>query len=53
MLAGHGIPKLVFLDNGPEFTSLEFRKFSANWDFEQDTSSPGFAQLNGMVDRTM
>ena len=53
MFARPGIPKLVFSDNGPEFISLEFRKFSANWDFEHDTASPEFAQSNGMVKRTI
>ena len=48
-----GIPKLVFSDNGLEFTSLEFTKFSANWYFEHDTSSPEFAHANGMVWRTI
>ena len=32
MFARHGIPKLVFSNNGLEFTSLEFIKFSTNWD---------------------
>ena len=36
MCARHGIPKLVFSDYGPELTSLEFRKFSANRNFEHD-----------------
>ena len=31
MLARHGILKLVFSDKGPEFASLEFRKFSPNF----------------------
>ena len=51
IFARHGIPKLVFSDNGLEFTSLEFRKFLANWDFEHDTSIPEFAQSNGTVER--
>ena len=46
-------PKLVFSDNGPEFTSLEFRKFSPNWDIEHDTSILEFVQSNGMVERTI
>lgn len=31
---------------------LEFRKFSAKWDFKQDISSPEFAQSNDMMKRT-
>ena len=51
MFARHGIPKLVFSDNGPEFPSLEFRKFSANWDFEvqihhlRNTNQPQLKQM--------
>ena len=36
MFSGHDIPEQIFSDNDPKFTSLEFRKFSANWDFEHD-----------------
>ena len=46
-------PHTSFSDNGLEFTVLEFRKFSANWDFEYDTSSQKFAQLNSMVEKTI
>ena len=53
MFARHGIPKLVFSDNGLEFASLEFRKFPANWDFEHDTNSPEFALSNSTVERTI
>ena len=51
MFARYGIPKLVFSDNGPEFPSLECRKFSADWYFEHDTSSPEFARSDVMVER--
>ena len=51
MFTRHRIPKLIISDNGPEFTSIEFRKFSANLDFEHDTSSTEFAKSNGMVER--
>ena len=53
MFVRHGIPTLAFSDNGPEFTSLKFIKFSANWDFEHDTTYPEFLQSNGMVERTI
>ena len=53
MFARHEITKLVFSDNGPKFASLEFRKFSASWDFEYDTSSPEFVKSNSMVERTI
>ena len=53
MFVRHGISKLVFSHNGLEFTSLEFRNFSANWDFEHDISSPELAQSNGMAEKTI
>ena len=49
--AKFGIPKTVFSDNGPQFTSNEYKLFSKQWDFVHDTSSPEFAQSNGFVER--
>ena len=43
-------PKTVFSDNGPQFTSNEYKLFSKQWDFVHDTS-PEFAQSNGFVER--
>ena len=53
VFARHGIPKVVFNDNGPEFDSLEYKDFSKRWDFVHDTSSPKFPQSNGQVERTI
>jgi beta-lactamase class D len=39
----------VISDNGPQFLSLEFQKFSKEWDFEQSTRSPGKRKGNGKV----
>ncbi|KAL9976620.1 hypothetical protein ACROYT_G013942 [Oculina patagonica] len=44
--ARHGIPNTVFSDNGPQFDSEEFRRFSRDWEFHHVTSSPGHAQSN-------
>ena len=49
--AKFGIPKTVFSDNGPQFTSSEYTLFSKQWDFVHDMSSPEFAQSNGFVKR--
>ena len=48
--ARHGIPDTVMSDNGPQFDSEEFRKFAKAWEFDHVTSSPGYAQSNGMVE---
>ena len=42
MFARHGIPKVVFGDNSPEFDSLEYKGFSKRWDFVHDTSALDF-----------
>ena len=47
----HGIPKILFSDNGPEYSSREFGHFSSAWDFFHDSSSPEYPQSNGLVER--
>ena len=48
--ATHGVPELIFSDNGPQFDCGEFKKFAAEYDFSHDTSSPGFPQANGAAE---
>ena len=47
IFARHGIPKVVFSDNGPQYSSLE------SWDFIHKTSSPEFPQSSGFVERAI
>ena len=47
----HGIPKEVYSDNGPQFTSHEFKEFTTTWDFIHRTSSPEYSKSNGLVER--
>ena len=53
IFARHGIPKVVFSDNGPQYSSREFRKFSKSWDFIHKTSCPEFPQSNRFVERAI
>ena len=53
IFAQHDIPKVVFSDNGPEYTSHEFEKLSKSWDFIHKTSSPEFPQSDGFVERAI
>ena len=43
----YGIPQTVRSDNGPQYSSEEFSKFAAEYNFYHETSSPHFAQSNG------
>jgi hypothetical protein len=47
IFATHGIPEVITSDNGPQFQCKEFREFAREYDFQHQTSSPGFPQANG------
>ena len=51
ILNRYGIPKLIFSDNGPEFTARPYTQFTTSWDIEHNTSSPEFPRSNGHVER--
>ncbi|KAF2878627.1 hypothetical protein ILUMI_27549 [Ignelater luminosus] len=53
IFARHGIPDVVMSDNGPQFTSKLFKKFSQEWEFQHITSSPLYPQSNGLVERNV
>ena len=46
-----GIPQEVISDNGPEYSSYEFKNFSKIWNFKHTTTSPTYPQSNGCVER--
>lgn len=53
IFARHGIPDVVFSDNGPQYSSAEFKDFAESWEFTHIASSPGHAQSNGQAERTV
>ena len=52
-MSRHGIPEILYSDNGPKFSSLEFRQFAKSYQFQHVTSSPRFPQSNGLAERTV
>ena len=51
IFARHGIPTEVVSDNSPEYSSKEFARFAAEWDFKHTTSSPRYPQSNGLAEK--
>ena len=51
IFARHGIPEVVMSDNGPQYSSQEFKDFAADYNFKHITSSPNFPQSNGQAER--
>ena len=48
IFAHFGIPRVVISDNGPQFSSTDFKNFAKSWDLEHKTSSPEYPKANGM-----
>lgn len=41
----------VVSDNGPQFSSLDYRDFAETYGFEHVTSSPLYPQSNGLAEK--
>lgn len=53
VIARFGIPEILRSDNGPQFAAHDFARFAEDYVFKHVTSSPGFRQSNGEVERTV
>ncbi|KAL1446090.1 hypothetical protein WDU94_005684 [Cyamophila willieti] len=47
IFARHGIPQIVVSDNGPQFSSQDFKQFARKYEFQHITSSPMYPRSNG------
>jgi hypothetical protein len=53
VFARHGIPKVVYSDNGPQYTSHEFKEFAENYQFDHKTVSARYPQSNGLAEKNV
>ncbi|XP_026074998.1 uncharacterized protein K02A2.6-like [Carassius auratus] len=51
IFARHGIPVTVVSDNGPQFSSQDYRDFAETYGFEHIISSPLYPQSNGLAEK--
>jgi len=53
IFARHGIPEVVYSDNGPQFSSDAYKQFALVYQFKHVTSSPYFPQSNGEAEKAV
>ena len=49
----HGIPRIVKSDNGPQYTSNEYRMLSEEWSFKHVTTSLYHPQANQLAEKSV
>ena len=52
-IARFGIMDTLISDNGPQFTSAQFREFTKTYDINHITSSPNHQQANGLAEKAV
>ena len=50
IFARHGIPEVIFSDNGPQFAADVFTNFARHYQFKHITSSPYYPRSNGCAE---
>ena len=53
LFAVHGTPQTLITDNASYYMSNEFKQFMKEWQIEHKTSSPTYAQSNGLSERAV
>jgi transposase InsO family protein len=53
LCARYGIPQTIVSDNGSQFTSREFKRFTDEWIIEHQLSSPYHQQANGKAESSV
>ena len=53
VFANHGLPQMIVTDNGPSFTSNEFRDFTQKNGIKHVTSAPYHPSTNGQAEQAV
>ena len=49
----YGCPERIISDNGPQYSSVEYKKFLQHWQIDHITSSPRYPRSNGFIERSI